>query len=60
MNPYYFAQTTTYDATPAAGASAECVPNVKRFWDTLFEIAQGEEDGKLKLYTLFNFSQDWN
>lgn len=40
MDPNYFDQIKTYDASPAAGSSKECVPNIRKTWNTIFQVAQ--------------------
>ncbi|EQC35895.1 hypothetical protein SDRG_06643 [Saprolegnia diclina VS20] len=45
-----FSQIVTFDATPAAGSSANCATNVRRVWDVIFN-ASTSEAGRATLQT---------
>ncbi|EGZ16269.1 hypothetical protein PHYSODRAFT_560767 [Phytophthora sojae] len=45
-------QVVTRDASPAAGSAANCVPNAKKSWAQIFELAK-TEDGRATLSSLF-------
>jgi len=45
VNPNYFGQIKTYAASEEAGCAANCVPNIKRTWDTIFQVAVSGKHG---------------
>lgn len=49
-------QVVTRDATAAAGAAANCAPNVRKAWPALFELAKTDE-GRANLSTIFQLCE---
>ena len=41
-----FAKIVTRDAMPEAGAAAQCAPNMRAAWKTLFSLGKNESDRK--------------
>ncbi|RLN67937.1 hypothetical protein BBP00_00001343 [Phytophthora kernoviae] len=49
-------QVVTRDASPAAGSAENCVPNVKKSWTQLFELAK-TDSGRATLSSLFQLCE---
>ncbi|TMW66414.1 hypothetical protein Poli38472_004179 [Pythium oligandrum] len=48
-----FARITTFDASPEAGSSEQCVPNVRRSWQVIRELGK-TDDGRKDIATAFS------
>jgi lysosomal Pro-X carboxypeptidase len=52
-----YAQIITYDATPAAGSAANCVPNIRRVWETVRALG-ATADGRERLKQAMSMCED--
>ncbi|GMH37770.1 hypothetical protein BSKO_05643 [Bryopsis sp. KO-2023] len=55
--PNGFARVETRDVTPAAGAAAECQPNIRRIWPTIWEYSYTAEN-RSEMAKAMNFCDD--
>lgn len=55
VDPGFFAKIVTFDATPAAGSSDACAPNIRKAWSTIMELANDAEGEQHKTQTVKPF-----
>ena len=59
MDPGSFSKIVTYDASPAAGSAKNCVSNVKKTWDIIFNSGK-TDDGLKMLSSAFGLCEPLN